>query len=124
MGRSIRRFYTCDVVQFVLPDPVQKVTPALRLLRRLDRLDQGEAGTELIEGADPVRAVEDEVTILMRGDYYGVTLLPFGLHATPQTGQAVFVVGLVEDKAIEVYEEEVFQGGDHLPARWRDEIVP
>ena len=87
-------------------------------------MDEGEAGTKLIEGADPVGTVEDEVAVFVRGDYYGVALLPFGFDAPAQAGQEVFIVGLMEDKAIEFYEEEVFQGGDHLPAGWRDVTVP
>ena len=74
------------------------MAPAFRLLRRLDHLDEGEAGTKLPEGTYPVGAVEDEVTVFVRGDYYGVSLLAFGFHALPQTGQAVFIVGFVEDK--------------------------
>ncbi len=61
-------------------------------------------------------AVEDEVTIFVRGDYYGVALVPLGLDAPPQTGQAVLIVGFVEDEAPEVYEKELFQRGDHVLA--------
>jgi len=111
----VRHFCSFDVAQSLRLHPVQEVAPTFRLLRRLDRLDEGEAGTKLSEGAYPVGAVEDEVTIFVRGDYYRVALLPFGLDAPPQTGQAVFIVGLVEDETPEVYEEEVFEGGDHLP---------
>jgi len=117
-AESIRHFYSFDVVQIVLPHPVQEVAPALRLLRRLDLLDEGEARTKLVEGADPVGAVEDEVAAFMRGDYDGVALLPFGLDAPPQAVQPVFIVGLMEDEAIEVDEEEVFEGGDHVPGGW------
>ena len=99
------------------------MAPALRLLRRLDHLDEGEAGTKLSEGAYPVGPVEDEVAVLVRGDYYGVALFTFGFDAFPQTGQAVFVVGFVEDKTPEVYEEEVFEGGDHVPGMRRDETA-
>ena len=90
------------------------MAPALRLLRRLDRLYEGEAGTKLSEGAYPVGAVEDEVTIFVRGDYYGVALLTFGFDTPPQTGQAVFFVGFVEDKTIEINEEEIFERGDQV----------
>ena len=62
-------------------DPRQQVAPALGLLRRLDRLDEGKAGAELSQGAYPVGAVEDEVAVLVRGDYYGVALLSFGFYA-------------------------------------------
>jgi hypothetical protein len=65
-----------------------------------------------------VGAVEDEVTVFVRGDYYRVALLTLFLDATAQTGQAVFIVGLMEDEAIEVDEEEVFEGGDHVPGGW------
>ena len=50
----------------------------------------------------------------MRGDYYGVALLPFGLDASPQTGQAVFIVGFVEDEAFKVYQTKVFERGDQI----------
>jgi hypothetical protein len=93
------------------------VAPAFRLLRRLDHLDEGEAGTKLPEGAYPVGPVEDEVTVFVRGDYYGVALLTFGFDAFPQTDQAVFVVGFMEDKTPEVYKEKVFEGGDHGPGK-------
>jgi hypothetical protein len=99
------------------------VAPALRLLRRLNNLDEGEAGTKLSEGAYPVGPVEDEVPILVRGDYYGVVLLTFGFDSFPQTDQAVFIVGFVEDKAPEVNKEEVFEGGDHVAGVWRDETA-
>ena len=33
-----------------------------------------------------------------------------------QTGQPVFVVGLVEDKALKVHKAEVFEGGDQTSA--------
>jgi hypothetical protein len=59
-----------------------------------------------------VGAVEDEVTIFVRGDYYWVALLPFGFDAPPQTGQAVFIVGLVQNKTPQVNKEEVFESGD------------
>jgi len=111
---SIRHFYSFDVVEFGPTDSIQEVTPALRLLRRLDHLDEGEAGTKLSEGAYPVGTVEDEVTVFVRGDYYGVALLPLGFDASPQTGQTVFIVGFVEDKTPEVHKEEVFEGGDHV----------
>jgi hypothetical protein len=111
-------FYTFDVVQIVLSYSVQEVAPALRLLRRLDRLDEDEAGTELFEGAYPVGAVEDEVTVFVRGDYYGVALLTLSFDAPPQAVQAVVIVGLMEDEAFEVDEEEVFEGGDHVPGGW------
>ena len=111
---SIRHFYSFDVVQFGPTDSIQEVAPALRLLRWLDRLDEGEAGTKFAQGAYPVGAVEDEVTIFVRGDYYGVALLTFGFDASPQTGQAVLIVGFMEDKAPEVYKKEVFEGGDHV----------
>jgi hypothetical protein len=111
-------FDTFDVVQIVMPHSVQEVAPTLRLLRRLDRLDEGEAGTELFEGAYPVGAVEDEVTVFVRGDYYGVALLTLSFDALPQAVQAVFIVGLMEDEAFEVDEEEVFEGGDHVPGGW------
>ncbi|MDQ3436745.1 MAG: hypothetical protein M3491_05310, partial [Actinomycetota bacterium] len=107
-----RHFYSFDVVQFGPSDPIQEVAPALRLLRRLDRLDEGEAGTKLSEGAYPVGAVEDEVTIFVRGDYHGVALLTFGFDTPPQTSQAVFIVGFVEDKASEVHQAKVFERGD------------
>jgi hypothetical protein len=55
----------------------------------------------------------------VRGDYYGVALLPFGLDASPQTGQAVFIVGFVEDKTPEVHQAKVFEGGDHAYERVR-----
>ena len=74
--------------EFGRSEPVQEVGPALSLLRRLDRLDEGEAGAELSEGAYPVGAVEDEVAILVRGDDYGVALLAFGLHALVADGPA------------------------------------
>ena len=88
-------FYSFDVVQVGPSDSVQEVAPALRLLRRLDRLDEREAGTKLSEGAYPVGSVEDQVTVFVPGDYYGVVLLAFGFHSFPQTGQAVFVVGFM-----------------------------
>jgi hypothetical protein len=110
-------FYSFDVVQGGPSDSVQEVAPALRLLRRLDRLDEGEAGTKLSECAYPVGPVEDEVTVFVRGDYYGVALLTFGFDAFPQTDQAVFVVGFMEDKTPEVYKEKVFEGGDHGPGK-------
>ena len=99
------------------------MAPALSLLRGVDHLDEGEAGTKLPEGTYPVGAVEDEVTVFVRGDYYGVSLFAFGFHALPQTGQAVFIVGFVEDKAPEVNKEEVFEGGDHVAGVWRDETA-
>jgi len=102
MDGTIRSLYPLDLIQLGRPDPVEEVAPALRLLRRLDALYEDEAGTKLFEDAYPVGAVEDEVTVLVRGDYYGVALLPFGFHALSQTGQAVFVVGFMEDEAIEV----------------------
>jgi hypothetical protein len=61
-----------------------------------------------------VSAVEDEVTVFVRGDYYGVALLTFGFEASPQTDQAVFIVGFVEDKIPEVHKEEIFERGDQL----------
>ena len=67
--------------------------------------------------------VEDEVPILVRGDYYGVALFTFGFDSLPQTDQAVFIVGFVEDKAPEVDKEEVFEGGDHVAGVWRDETA-
>jgi hypothetical protein len=42
-----------------------------------------------------VGSVEDQVTVFVRGDYYGVALLAFGFDSFPQTGQAVFVVGFM-----------------------------
>jgi len=66
-----------------------------------------------------VGTVEDEVTIFVRRDYDGVALLPFGFDAPPKTGQAVFIVGFVEDKTPKVHEEEVFERGDHVPGGWR-----
>ena len=48
--------------------------------------------------------IEDEVAILVWGDYYRVALFTFGFDAFPQTGQAAFVMGFVEDKTPEVYE--------------------
>jgi len=64
-----------------------------------------------------VGAVEDEVTVFVRRDYYGVALLAFGFDSFPQTDQTVFVVGFVEDKTHEVYKEKVFEGGDHGPGK-------
>jgi hypothetical protein len=61
-----------------------------------------------------VGAVEDEVTVFVRRDYYGVALLAFGFDSFPQTDQTVFIVGFVEDKAPEVNKEEVFEGGNHV----------
>jgi hypothetical protein len=90
------------------------VAPALRLLRRLDDLDQDEAGAQLCEGAHPVGAVEDQVAIPVRGDYYRVALFSFGLDAPSQSGQAVFVVGLVEDKTLRVHQAKVFERGDQV----------
>jgi hypothetical protein len=49
-----------------------------------------------------VGTVENEVTVYVRRDYYGVVLLTFGFDAFPQTDQAVFVVGFMEDKTPEV----------------------
>jgi hypothetical protein len=66
-----------------------------------------------------VCAVEDEVTIFVRGDYYGVALVPLGLDAPPQTGQAVLIVGFVEEEAPEVCEKKVFERGDHVLAERR-----
>ena len=54
-------------------------------------------------------SVEDEITLFVRGDYYGVALLPFCIDAPPQTGQAVFIVGLVEDETFKVYQTKVFE---------------
>ena len=48
-------------------------------------------------------AVEDEVTILVPGDYYGVALLPFRFHTFSQKDQTVFIVSFVQKKALEVY---------------------
>jgi len=62
----------------------------------------------------PVGAVEDEVTVFVRGDYNGVALLTFGFDASPQTGQAILVVGFVEDKTPEVHKEKVFEGRDQV----------
>jgi len=56
-----------------------------------------------------VGAVEDEVTILVRADNYGIALLPFGFDAPPQAVQPVFIVGFVEDEAFEVYQTKVFE---------------
>jgi len=70
-----------------------------------------------------VGTVEYEVTVFVRGDYYRVALLPFGFDAIPQTDQAIFVECLVEDKTSEVYEEEVFERGDHLSGAWSNEAV-
>ena len=67
--------------------------------------------------------VEDEVTVFVRGDYYGVALFALGFDAFPQTGQAAFVVGFVKDKTPEVYEEKAFEGGDHVPGMRRDETA-
>jgi hypothetical protein len=67
-----------------------------------------------------VGTVEDEVAILVRGDYDGVALLAFGLDSSPQTRQAVFVMRLVEDQAIQLNQTEVFEGGDQVPEEWRD----
>jgi hypothetical protein len=114
MAGSIRHFCSIDAAKFDLFDPVQEVAPALRLLRRLDHLDEGEAGAQLPEGAYPVGSVEDQVAVLVRGDYYGVALFTFGFDALPQTGQAVFIVSFVENKAPEVNKEEVFEGGDQV----------
>jgi hypothetical protein len=61
-----------------------------------------------------VGAVEDEATIFVWGDYYGVALLTLGFDASPQTGQAVFIVGFVEDKTPEVNKEEIFERGDQI----------
>jgi hypothetical protein len=71
-----------------------------------------------------VGAVEDEVTILVRGDYYRVALLPFGFDASPQAGKTTFIVGFVEDKTPGVDKEEVFEGGDHVLVEWPDETYP
>ena len=99
------------------------MTPAFRLLRRLDRLDEGEARTKLSESAYPVGPVEDEVTVFVRGDYYRVALLTFGFDAFPQTDQTIFVVGFMEYETPQVNKEEVFEGGDHVPGVWRDETA-
>ena len=79
------------------------MSPALGPLRRLDCLDEGEGGAKLSEGAHPVGAIEDEVTVHVRGYYHGVALLTFCFHALPQAGQAVFVVGLVQDQALKIH---------------------
>jgi hypothetical protein len=65
-----------------------------------------------------VGAVEDEVTVFVRGDYYGVALLTLCFDAPAQAVQPIFIVGLMEDEAIEVDEKEVFEGGDHVPGGW------
>ena len=93
--------------------PREQVGPALGLLRRLDRLDEGEWGAELPEGAHPVGAVEDEVAVLVRRHDYGVSLLALRFHALSQSNQPVFVVGLVQDQAPEVHQSQVSEGGDH-----------
>jgi hypothetical protein len=116
-------FDTSEVIQFGPSYPVQEVAPAFRLLRRFDHLDEGKAGTKLSEGAYPVGPVKDEVAVFVRGDYYGVALFIFDFDAFPQTGQTVFVMGFVEDKTTEVYKEKVFEGGDHVPGKRRDETA-
>ena len=83
------------------------MAPALGLLGWLDRLDEGEGGAEFVEGAHPVGAVENEVAVLVRGDYYGVSLLAFRFHAFSQAGQPVFVVSLVQDEVSQPHEAEV-----------------
>ena len=93
------------------------MAPALGLLWRLDRLDEGERGAELSEGAHPVGAVEDQVAVLVGGYYYWVSLLTFRFHAFAQAGQAVFVVGLVQDQAVKIHESQVSEGGDHAALR-------
>jgi hypothetical protein len=70
-----------------------------------------------------VGPVKDEVAVFVRGDYYGVALFIFDFDAFPQTGQTVFVMGFVEDKTPEVYKEKVFEGGDHVPGKRRDETA-
>jgi hypothetical protein len=62
-------------------------------------------------------AVEDEVTVLVRGYNYGVALLTFRSHAISQAGKAVFVVGLVQDQALQVHQSQVSEGGDHAAIR-------
>jgi hypothetical protein len=70
-----------------------------------------------------VGPIEDEVAILVWGDYYRVALFTFGFDAFPQTGQAAFVMGFVEDETAEVYKEKVFEGGDHVPGMRRGETA-
>ena len=64
--------------------------------------------------------IEDEVAILVREDYYRVSLLAFRFHASPQSGQAIFIVGLMQDQTAQVHEEEVFEGGDHVAGALRE----
>jgi len=40
-------------------------------------------------------------------------LLAFFLHALSKAGQAIFVVGLVQDQAPEINESQIFERGDH-----------
>jgi hypothetical protein len=90
------------------------VGPALGSLRGLDELGQDEAAAQLLQGADPVGPVEDQATIPLRGDDHRVALFPLGLDAPAQVGEAVLVVGLVEDQALQFHEAKVVERGDQV----------
>jgi len=90
------------------------VAPALSPLRRLDHLHEDEAGAEFVHRANTMGAVEDQEPVPVgRGDY-GVALFALRGDAFLQTGQAVLVVGLVQEQAPRFHEAEVFEGGDHV----------
>ena len=109
-----RRLDPFDASQFGPSDAVQEVAPALRLLRWFDDLDEDKTGAQLSEGAYAMGTVEDQVAVLVRGYYYGVALFPFTLDAPPQTVQAVFIVGLVKDKTLQLHQAKVFERGDQV----------
>ena len=115
--RAIAGSFGCfdplDVAQVGRSDSVEQVAPALGLLRRLDRLDEGEAGAELPEGAYPVGAVEDEVAVLVRGDYYGVALLAFGFMRSRRRVSRSSSWASCRIRHSKVHQTQVSEGGDH-----------
>src|SRR5918998_2615896 len=110
------RFGDNEPVRFVGAEgahAADDVAPSLGPLRRLDDLHEGEAGAELVHGADAVGAVEDEEAVPVgRGDD-GVALLGLRGYAFLEAGEAGLVVGLVQEQAPCFDEAEVFEGGDH-----------
>ena len=57
-------------------------------------------------------AVEDQVAVLEGGDYHGVALLPFRLDTVAKAGEALLIVGLVEDQALRLHQAQVVKRGD------------
>jgi len=78
-------------------------------------LYQGEATAEFAQGVCPVGTVEEEISILARGNDVGVLLYGFIRNLLAHTSKTGRIVGLVEDQARKLDDTQIVKNRDHGP---------